>query len=70
MEPQRQYFSDKEIVADPEFRGMFSASTLQKLRIKGDGPRYLKVGNKVFYRREWMREWIEAKVVTSTTEAA
>lgn len=70
MEQERQYLSDKEIAADPEFRGMFSASTLQKLRIKGDGPRYLKVGAKVFYRREWMKEWIEAKVVTSTSEAA
>lgn len=67
---EREYFSDREIVNQPEFRGVISASTLQKLRMTGGGPRYLKTGHKVFYRVEWMREWIEAKVRTSTSEVA
>jgi hypothetical protein len=70
VEQQRQYFSDKQLAADPEFQGLFSPSTLQKHRIKGTGPKYIQFGAKCLYTREWTRAWITAKVVTSTTEAA
>lgn len=70
MEQERQYLSDKEIAADPEFRGLFSASTLQKHRVKGTGPQYIQFGAKCLYTRPWTREWIAAKVVNSTSEVA
>lgn len=62
------YFTDKQIVADPEFRGVVTASTLQKLRVRGGGPQYAKVGSKCLYRRDWMRAWLESHAITSTSD--
>lgn len=70
MENEREYFSDEQIVARPGFRGLISRSGLQKLRVRGGGPRYLKLGKKVFYTEEWMREWLNGQVVNSTSDRA
>ena len=46
-----------------------SASWLNKLRITGEGPRYLKFGTRaVRYSVQDLRQWIEARAVTSTSE--
>ncbi|TAA11258.1 DNA-binding protein [Pseudoxanthomonas winnipegensis] len=40
-----------------------SKSTLEKMRHEGRGPRYLKIGGRVFYRRPDLDEYIERSVV-------
>ena len=41
-------------------------STLQKYRITGQGPKFIKVGRKVRYRPEHLIEWLESRTVDST----
>jgi len=43
-----------------------SKSLLDKMRMEGRGPRYLKVGNRVFYRANDLAAYLEAAVVETT----
>ncbi|MGB5183599.1 MAG: helix-turn-helix domain-containing protein [Xanthobacteraceae bacterium] len=45
-----------------------SASTLNKLRVKGGGPRYTKFGGKILYDVRDLDQWIEAHKRRSTSE--
>ena len=45
-------------------------STLGKLRCWGGGPEFLKLGRKVAYRRAALDEWLAARVVRNTSDAA
>ncbi|KDE90589.1 hypothetical protein DF40_022480 [Stenotrophomonas maltophilia M30] len=45
-------------------------STLDKMRTEGRGPRYLKVGNRVFYREADLDAYLEAAVVETTDSRA
>ena len=51
------------------YRGC-AVSTAQKERMRGDGPPFVKQGRLVRYRPEDVRDWIAARVVTSTSQAA
>jgi hypothetical protein len=44
-----------------------SDSTLAKMRCTGGGPRFLKLGRKVVYRRDDLLAWANAQGVTSTS---
>ena len=46
-----------------------SKSTLEKLRVTGCGPRYLKLGRAVRYRLTDLNAWQEARLVESTSES-
>jgi hypothetical protein len=46
-----------------------SASTLNKLRMKGSGPEYLKLGRRVVYSRRSLDEWMSSRARTSTSDA-
>ena len=46
-----------------------SVRTLQMERLKGGGCPYVKLGRSVRYRRSDVEAFINARVVTSTTEA-
>lgn len=46
----------------------WSVSTLQKKRVAGDGPPYVKLGRSVRYRPEDLEDYVAARVVTSTSE--
>jgi len=37
--------------------------TLTVWRCAGKGPRYMKLGRKVFYRRLWLRQYMEQQTV-------
>jgi len=51
-----------------EFTGL-GKPTLEKMRVRGDGPPYMKLGAKsVRYRADDLREWMAARVVTSTSQ--
>lgn len=45
-----------------------SVSSLQKMRMRGDGPPYVKLGQRVRYQPSTLREWVERHVVRSTSE--
>ena len=46
-----------------------SVSTLAKMRLRGDGPLYIKAGPRiVVYRPENLDTWLEARARTSTSE--
>ena len=44
-------------------------NTLEGWRVKGIGPRYIKIGRLVRYRIEDVERWIEAQTRTSTSQA-
>lgn len=48
-----------------------SPHTLNTMRSRGDGPRYVKRGGRVFYTKEDLDDWDEANSIlrTSTSEA-
>jgi excisionase family DNA binding protein len=45
-----------------------SRSTLEKLRVFGGGPRYLKLGRLVRYRQADLEEWLSVRAVSSTSD--
>jgi excisionase family DNA binding protein len=47
-----------------------SASTLNKLRVSGGGPRYVKLGGKILYDVRDLDQWIEDHKRASTSERA
>lgn len=44
-------------------------STLNKLRVHGGGPRYVKLGRRVVYRRIDLTTWAEERLLRSTSES-
>lgn len=45
-----------------------SVRTLQRMRVRGDGPRYVKIGKRVLYREEDLEAYIESCTRQSTSE--
>jgi hypothetical protein len=45
-----------------------SVRTLQGRRIRGDGPRYIKIGRSVRYTRRLLREFNERRTRRSTSD--
>jgi predicted DNA-binding transcriptional regulator AlpA len=43
-------------------------SSLARWRWNGEGPRFIKVGGNVRYRRRDLREWMDSRAHTSTTK--
>lgn len=48
----------------------FAASTLAKMRLRGDGPVYVKTGRLVFYSQADLDAWLDVRRRVSTSEAA
>ena len=46
-----------------------ASSTLAKLRLKGNGPVYYKLGRRVVYRRDDLLAWLQSRVARSTSDA-
>lgn len=44
--------------------------TLERLRVQGSGPPYLKLGRSVRYRRTDLDQWMESRLTSSTSEQA
>jgi hypothetical protein len=64
---------DQDIVVGPSAASPLvglSVSTLAKLRVTGGGPVFVKAGRKVLYRKQDLIEWLDARRVRNTTEAA
>lgn len=45
-----------------------SPSTLAKFRLAGEGPKYSKLGRRVFYEEAELRKWITENRHSSTSE--
>jgi predicted DNA-binding transcriptional regulator AlpA len=43
-------------------------STLNKLRLTGDGPEYIKLGRRVVYARDDIEGWMQSKRRRSTSD--
>jgi predicted DNA-binding transcriptional regulator AlpA len=46
-----------------------SERTIERLRLSGDGPRFVKATRSVRYRECDLEAWIASRVVASTSEA-
>lgn len=46
-----------------------SESTLAKLRLNGNGPRYCKLGRRVVYRQADLEQWLQSRTTTDTADA-
>jgi predicted DNA-binding transcriptional regulator AlpA len=47
-----------------------SKSTLEKLRLTGNGPRYAKLGKIITYSIDDLNAWVAERVRTSTSDSA
>lgn len=54
---------------DAALRVGLSASTLEKLRVYGGGPRYAKLGRVVVYDAADLDAWVAQNIRTSTSDA-
>jgi len=45
-----------------------SERTLERMRVTGDGPPFVKAGHRVLYRQADLDEWVAARVRTSTSD--
>ena len=45
-----------------------AVSTVEKMRLTGDGPRFLKLGRAVRYTPASLNDWLAAREVSSTSE--
>lgn len=43
--------------------------TLERFRISGDGPLFCKLGGAVRYRRADLDEWLQSRLVRSTSDS-
>ncbi|MBF0185323.1 MAG: helix-turn-helix domain-containing protein [Magnetococcales bacterium] len=43
-------------------------ATLEKMRCRGDGPKFAKLGRTVIYRKQDLDAWIESRVIASTSQ--
>ena len=42
--------------------------TLERFRLTGEGPKFLKLGGAVRYRRPDLDAWLETRIIRSTSE--
>jgi excisionase family DNA binding protein len=47
-----------------------SVRTVERLRVSGSGPKFLKIRNSVRYRLEDVQSWVASRLVGSTSEEA
>jgi excisionase family DNA binding protein len=45
-----------------------SERTLERKRVQGDGPRFVKAGRSIRYREEDLAAWVASRAVGSTSE--
>lgn len=61
-------FFDKEFLSVEEFAHHLKVSplTLQKWRCNSKGPKFIKVGSKVIYRGQDIKEWLNKHIYENT----
>lgn len=66
MATQTKFLDSKQLAEELGNR----VNTIEGWRVKGIGPKYLKLNGLVRYRREDIDVWIEAQVRSSTSQVA
>ena len=61
FDPDRYYKTD-----DPELCVLGSRGTLSQWRHRGEGPAYIKFGNRVLYEGRALNEWLDERVIEPT----
>jgi predicted DNA-binding transcriptional regulator AlpA len=63
--------NDSVLLTDPELTAMLKikVNTLADWRHRGKGPRYIKVGQLVRYRRSDVESWLEDNTRSQTIDA-
>ncbi len=62
---ERVYLTQSEVAALVRL----SSRTLERHRLAGTGPEYVKLGRRVVYRRASVEAWAAANTFSSTSEA-
>jgi hypothetical protein len=64
-------FEDRKLYAanSPEFLALVPYSTAAHWRNEGRGPRYIKIGPRVFYQGNALNEWLRANTVDPAAQA-
>ena len=62
---EKIYLTQREVAAHLRL----SERTLERHRVAGTGPVFVKLGRRVVYRREDIERWTEARTHQSTSEA-
>jgi excisionase family DNA binding protein len=59
-----------DVLKTPEAAGYvrLGVPTLERLRLTGDGPPFIKAGKSVRYRKADLDAWLESRLVRSTSE--
>ena len=59
-----------DLLTQPETaeKTRLSERTLERHRLTGTGPKFVRLGRRVLYRREDVEEWIAANICSSTSE--
>lgn len=71
MDPNNTQQTPRTLRTDGAARYVgLSVSTLEKLRLTGDGPEYIKLGRTVLYKPEDLDAWIDGNRRKSTSVAA
>jgi hypothetical protein len=62
---------DDEVIDEAEASAItgLACATLRKQRCLGGGPEFLKLGRRVRYLRSKCREWRDARLASSTSDA-
>ena len=55
---------------DMEQQYGLAAKTWEKMRTRGTGPRFIRLGGRVAYDAADVQKWLEARKCASTSEAA
>ena len=63
-DPEQKY----ETPAAARYLGGVAARTLEAWRVYGRGPRYLKIGDRVVYRRRDLDAWLKTRERNSTSD--
>lgn len=63
FDPARYYRTD-----DPALAVLATRGTLSQWRHRGEGPPYVKFGNRVLYRGDDLNRWIDSHLVRPANE--
>ena len=63
--------ADFDLVADEDADPIFGNSKISRgrWRSQGRGPPFIKIGRKIFYRREKLADWLRNRELNSTAES-
>ncbi|WP_421736585.1 helix-turn-helix transcriptional regulator [Caulobacter sp.] len=70
MSPHETHKQDGGLltVEEAAYRLRLSESSLNKWRVSGNGPAFIKLGRRIFYRTSDLDAWLSQSIYKSTTQ--